>query len=219
MFGALLLIPLYLQGVRGYGAFDTGLSLLPWAFGAAISMPFGGMLFDRIGARPLVLAGGALIVIAAIMLTTVDLTTSGPGLAVPLALYGVGMGLSMMPLNTHLINAAPRELVGRVTSLVNALQAVVNSFTVALLATILTSRITAEAPAAVKSVMSHAPHSAAAPTKAATALLQQHIQLQASVSGYDDTFKVVVVMAVVGTLMALVLRRYPEAHVSLRKAA
>jgi EmrB/QacA subfamily drug resistance transporter len=206
MFGALLLVPLFLQGVRGYGAFDTGLSLLPWAFGAAVAMPIGGILFDKIGARPLVLGGGALIVGAAIMLTGVDLTTTGPGMMLPLALYGVGMGLAMMPLNTHLINAAPRALVGRVTSLINALQAVVNSFTVALLATILTSRITADIPSATETVMVHATRGGKPLSRAAVGLVQQQVQLRASAAGYDDTFKVVVAMATLGTILAIVLR-------------
>lgn len=203
MFGALLLIPLYLQGVRGYGAFDTGLSLLPWAFGAGLAMPIGGILFDKVGARPLVLGGGALIAIAAFMLVGVNSATTGPGLIPPLVLYGVGMGLAMMPLNTHLINAAPRTLVGRVTSLTNALQAVVNSLTVSLLATVLTSRISADVPAAAAAVAAQAQH-AAPLSKAARAGL---VQLHASVAGYDDTFKLVVVMAVIGTVVAIVLRR------------
>src|SRR5262249_50872470 len=129
LFGVLLLVPLFLQQVRGYGAFDTGLSLLPQAIGAAIAMPFGGMLFDRIGARPLVFAGSLLMAIAAFILAQVSVSTTGWDLILPLGMYGVGMGLMLMPLNTHLINAAPRELVSRVTSLTNALQQVISSLT------------------------------------------------------------------------------------------
>ena len=55
-------------------------------------------------------------------------------------MMGLGMGLSMMPLNTHVLNAAPRKLVGRVTPLTAAQQVVV-SFAVAGLTGFLTSAL------------------------------------------------------------------------------
>lgn len=140
LFGGIFLIPLFLQQVRGYGAFDTGIALLPQALASAVFMPIGGVLFDRIGARPLVVAGCSLMVGASLMLTHLTIATQRQDLIVPLAMYGMGMGLMMMPLNTHLINAASRSLVSRVTALTNALQQVVNSLTIAALATILTSQ-------------------------------------------------------------------------------
>jgi MFS family permease len=188
LFGTLFLIPLFLQQVRHYGAFNTGLTLLPQALAAAVAMPIGGALFDRIGARPLVISGGALMAIATLLLAQVGLTTQGPDLILPLAMYGIGMGLMLMPLNTHLINAAPRELVSRVTSLTNALQQVISSLTIAGLATILTSRITAN-------------------VNAAGAVATKHAVLKATATGFDETFKVMVVMAIIGALMGLVLRR------------
>ncbi|KAI7249783.1 hypothetical protein KC345_g11719, partial [Hortaea werneckii] len=62
-------------------------------------------------------------------------------LILPLALLGAGMGLSLMPLNTHLIQASPPKLVGRVTSLTNAAQQVMSSFAIAGLMTILTRKM------------------------------------------------------------------------------
>ncbi|MGH2410356.1 MAG: DHA2 family efflux MFS transporter permease subunit, partial [Chloroflexota bacterium] len=46
LFGTLFLVPLFLEQARGYGAFDAGLSMLPYAIAAAIFMPLGGALFD-----------------------------------------------------------------------------------------------------------------------------------------------------------------------------
>jgi len=148
LFGSLFLVPLFLQQARGYGAFDTGLILLPQAIAAALFMPIGGVLFDRIGARPLVAVGLAIVAGATFLLSRVGVTTQGRDLILPLAMSGAGMGLMLMPLNTHLLNAAPRALVGRVTSLTNALQQVVNSLSIAGLATILTARTTTHIAAA-----------------------------------------------------------------------
>jgi hypothetical protein len=61
LFGVLFLIPLFLQQVCGYGAFDTGPYLLPQVIAEGHAQPRGGLLFDRLSARPPVLACLALI--------------------------------------------------------------------------------------------------------------------------------------------------------------
>jgi EmrB/QacA subfamily drug resistance transporter len=203
LFGTLFLVPLFLQEVRGYGAFDTGLILLPQAIAAGVFMPISGMLFDRIGARPLVIGGSALIAISAFLLTGINETTRGTNLILPLALMGAGMGLMMMSLNTQVINAAPRKLVSRVTSLTNALQQVVSSLTIAALATILTSRATLHTSAAKAAFAVQHPHPTG--TGATTAL--QVALGHAFALAFDDTFRVLVVGAVIATGMGFILRR------------
>jgi EmrB/QacA subfamily drug resistance transporter len=209
LFGVLFLVPLYLQQVRGYGAFDTGLILLPQAIAAAVFMPIGGSLFDRIGARPLVMVGLGIVAVAAFLLSGVSGTTQGSDLILPLAMMGAGMGLMMMPLNTHIINAAPRSLVSRVTSLTNALQQVVASLTVAALATILTSRLTFHLSAARAAVAAQR-HSAPSATHnlPAAALAQIHaLMAHAAALAFDDTFKVMAVFGLVGAALGVMLHR------------
>ncbi len=209
LFGALFLLPLFLQQVRGFGAFDTGLILLPQAISAAIFMPIGGALFDRIGARPLVMVGLGIVAVAAFLLSSVTATTQGTDLILPLAMMGAGMGLMMMPLNTHIINSAPRELVSRVTSLTNALQQVVASLTVAGLATILTSRLTVHM-AAARATLAAQHHGATGPTQGLPPAVQAQIHAllaHASSLAFDDTFRVMAVFALVGAVLGIMLRR------------
>ncbi|MDB5074591.1 MAG: family efflux transporter permease subunit [Chloroflexi bacterium] len=215
LFGTLFLIPLFLQQVRGFGAFDTGLSLLPQAIAAGATMPIGGALFDKIGARPLVVVGGALMAIATFLLTQVSPSTQGTDLILPLVMYGIGMGLMLMPLNTHLINAAPRDLVSRVTSLTNALQQVISGLTIAGLTTILTSQASYHA---ARTLMAKATNGASSGAATATGSLPQPLAKLFS-TAFSNTFKVMVAMAIIGALMGLVLRRnhaaqaaQPEAH-------
>ena len=61
LFGAMILIPLYLQQIKGYTALETGLILLPQALASGVGMPLGGRLFDKIGARPLAFVGLGII--------------------------------------------------------------------------------------------------------------------------------------------------------------
>ena len=141
MFGTFFLIPLFLQQVRGYGAFETGLYTLPIAIASAVFMQIGGRVFDRIGVRPPVLVGMTLIATAMWLLSGLQGGTTGAQMLLPMAVLGAGMGSMMMALNTHLLNSAPRELVGRVTSLTAALQNVMGSLAIATFATIVQARI------------------------------------------------------------------------------
>jgi EmrB/QacA subfamily drug resistance transporter len=203
MFGAIFLLPLFLQNARGYGAFDTGLILLPQALASGLIMPIGGYLFDKIGARWLVVVGLGLVSVAIYQYYNVDVTTTGRDLLVPLILSGAGMGLMMMPLNTHLMNKSPRKLVSRVTSLTNALQQVINSLAVAALVTILTSRMTSR----MAELQAAAGATGAAPKPADMTPEMKQAMLGAAVKAFSDTFSIMVYIAIAGALMGLLLRR------------
>jgi len=181
LFGTLFLIPIFLQIAKGYSAFDTGLILLPQALAAGIFMPIGGKLFDRFGARPIVIAGLSIVTIAGFILSQLSADTTLLTLMIPIALLGAGMGLSMMPLNTHIMQSAPKELVSRVTSLTAAAQQVMTSFAIAGLSTILASRV------------EH--YSATNPGP------------NVVYSSYGDTFFILASISIVGALTAFLLRR------------
>lgn len=185
LFGAMILIPIYLQSVRNYSALDTGLIMLPQAIGSMLFMPIGGKLFDKIGARPLSLVGISVVAAGLFLYSRMELDTPLIMILVPLFLLGCGMGLSMMALNTHVLNAAPRRLVSRVTPLTTAAQQVVSSFAVAGLTGFLTTR-----------------------TKDHVAALgQEGNQLQAIVSAYGDTFLLSMSLALVGVALSIFLRK------------
>lgn len=145
MFGTFFLIPVFLQQVRGYSPFQTGLITLPNALVAAMTMPLAGRLFDKVGARPPVFVGLLIVMSAFWMLSGISATTTAWDLMVPLAVMGGGMGLAMMPLGTHVLNTAPRHLVSRVTSLTGSCQNVVASLAIASFTTVLQNRFVANA--------------------------------------------------------------------------
>ena len=213
LFGGIFLVPLFLQQVRGYGAFDTGLTMMAQALTAALFMPIGGRLFDRIGARPLVVVGLSLVTVGTFLLTRLTNTTSGTDLIVPLALRGAGMGLTMMSINTHLLNAAPRALVSRVTSLTQALQNVVNGLGIAALSTVLASRTATHIGAASAAL----PHTAPARTVPGGALPGPITAAMAS--GFNDALSIVSVVALVGVLLGFTLRRNLAAQRATAPAA
>jgi EmrB/QacA subfamily drug resistance transporter len=141
MFGTMFLVPLFLQQAHGFSPLKTGLIMLPQAIASGVFMPIGGKLSDRFGARPLVIGGMVLTILAALLLSNISGDSGAASVMLPLALLGAGMGLFMMPLNNHLIQSAPQNLVGRVTSLTNAAQQVMMSFAIAILMTISSTKL------------------------------------------------------------------------------
>jgi EmrB/QacA subfamily drug resistance transporter len=192
LFGTFFMVPLFLQQVRGYGSFETGLIMLPQALASAIFMQIGGRAFDRIGARWPVLFGITLLGISMWLLSRLDGSTTGLDLWLPLSLSGAGMGSMMMALSSHLLNSAPRELVGRVTSLQGALQNVVGSLAIATFATVLQARV----PIHVAQVAADA---AGQPSPAMLA--------DAAAWAFGDVFRVALGLALVAWALAWTLRR------------
>lgn len=140
MFGMIFSIPVFMQSLMHMSAFKAGIWTLPQALAAGLFMPIGGRLYDRIGARPLVLIGLTIVAVGAFLISRIDPSDNAWNFFLPRAMLGMGMGLSFLALNTHLIQSAPSNLVGRVTSLTSATQQVVTSFSVAGLTTIIANR-------------------------------------------------------------------------------
>src|SRR5205809_508391 len=92
LFGALILLPLYYQIVRGESPLATGLLLVPQGVGAALAMPVAGRLTDEVGAGVVIPAGIVLALAGTAAYTQVGAGTSYALLAGALLLIGLGLG-------------------------------------------------------------------------------------------------------------------------------
>ncbi|MGW1264952.1 DHA2 family efflux MFS transporter permease subunit, partial [Streptomyces drozdowiczii] len=158
-FGASLLFPLYFQQVRGESAFDAGLLLAPQGIGAMITMPIAGMLADRIGPGKIVITGIAVITVGMGMFTQLTADTSYAYIITALAIMGLGMGASMMPIMASALATLREHTVARGSTLMNIVQQVAASIGTALFSVLLTNGIkdiTATTPAGIKDQMGDA---------------------------------------------------------------
>jgi EmrB/QacA subfamily drug resistance transporter len=137
MFGTMLLLPLYLQEVHGYNAIDTGLLLLPQAITAAVSMPIGGYLTDRIGPKWVVGTGMILLTIGSVVLAQIHYNSSNLLVIGALMLRGFAMGFAMMPTMSAALARVPRRYASRASSITNTLQRLSSSVGIAVLVTVL----------------------------------------------------------------------------------
>jgi EmrB/QacA subfamily drug resistance transporter len=147
-FGAMLLLPLYYQIVRGDSALDAGLLLAPQGLGAMVTMPIAGRLTDRTGAGRIVLVGLALVMIGTLPFAFVGAHTSYWLLGAALFVRGMGMGATMMPAMSAAYQTLTRAAVARATTALNIVQRVGGSIGTAVLAVVLQHQITQRVPGA-----------------------------------------------------------------------
>ena len=223
LFGATFLLPVFLQNLRGLGAMETGMLLIPQAFTVALVMPISGRIFDRFGPTVVLVPGAVLLTYATYLFANLSLETTNVKIIEVLMIRGVGMGLAMMPATTAAMNAVPRNLIPRATALANALQRIAVSFGTAIMATVLTTRqtyqfavlsqtITSFSPG-VQTAMAHARAMLAAhhlPEAAAhqvgSLLLYQVVATSAAVRAFDDTFYFAAVVCIPAILAAFLVR-------------
>jgi EmrB/QacA subfamily drug resistance transporter len=137
LFGALILLPLYYQIVRGESPLATGLLLVPQGAGAALAMPIAGWLTDKIGARTVIPVGILAALAGTAAYTQVGAHTSYAFLAVALFVIGLGLGSTIVPSMAVAYQTVPREAVANATSAINIIQRVAGSVGTALLAVVL----------------------------------------------------------------------------------
>ena len=147
LFGALILLPLYLQLVRGETPLATGLLLAPQGLGAALAMPLAGRLTDELGARRVIPVGIVLALLGTAAYTRVEADTSYGLLGGALFVIGLGLGSTIMPSMAVAYQAVPPTAVAQATAAVNVIQRIAASVGTALLAVVLQRAVVARLPA------------------------------------------------------------------------
>ncbi|GLY89784.1 MFS transporter [Actinoallomurus iriomotensis] len=141
LFGFQILIALYLQEVRGYGAAGTGLAMLPAALAiATVSLLLSARLNARFGERRVLLAGIALLVVGIGLLTRLPVHAGYAVDLLPTMLLASGFGLATSALTTLGMSGAGAADAGLVSGLFNTSQQVGGALGVAVLSTFAASR-------------------------------------------------------------------------------
>jgi EmrB/QacA subfamily drug resistance transporter len=146
VFGALLLVPLYFQGVRGESALRSGLLLAPQGLGAMLVMPLAGRLTDRVGVGRVVIPGLVLVMASAFGLTGLSGDTSYWLIGALLFVLGLGIGLSMMPIFSGAMQTLRRASIARASTSLNIIQQVGASIGTAVMTVLLTSALSERVP-------------------------------------------------------------------------
>jgi EmrB/QacA subfamily drug resistance transporter len=211
MFSQFFFMTLYMQNILHYSPLQTGVRFLPSTLVIIVMGPLAGRLTDRIGSRPLITLGLALVAGALGLQSTLNIHT-GYGLLLPgFILMGLGMGLVMSPMSTAAMNAVDRTKAGAASGVLSMSRMVGGSVGLAimgaLVATIGRADLNASLPhvsAAVKTKIANALGSGAVPgghTSHAIVAATNH----AFVSALGTGLKVGAAVALIGATLTWVL--------------
>jgi EmrB/QacA subfamily drug resistance transporter len=121
VFGAMILMPLYYQSVRGQDPVMTGLLVAPTGIGAVIATRFASRLTDRFGSGRTALAGGLVAAAGTAPFMFLGDATPYAWLAASMVVRGIGVSLCMIPAMTASYRAIPPEKIGDGTTQLSVL--------------------------------------------------------------------------------------------------
>jgi DHA2 family multidrug resistance protein len=232
LFGAEFLLPLYLQTLRGKSALETGVILLPLALSSGVVVPLAGKLYDKVGARPLMIVGFGLLAINTWQFSQLTADTPIGWILALMAIRGVALGLTVQTTVVASLSVVTKREYSRASSLSNATRQVVQSIGVAVLATILATALSAEIRQYQNTVLDQPrssgstpialcpPLPASIPTTTPTtgapggpspqqlaALLQE--ACQQSIKGYENAYKLTFYFALLAMALGALLPGWP----------
>jgi len=112
MLGMFFFLTLYMQNILRYSPLEAGIRFLPTTLMVIVIAPIAGRQTDRIGPRPLITAGLALVAVSLVWQSFLT-PTSGFGFLLPgFVLMGIGIALVMSPMTTAAMNAVDRSKAG-----------------------------------------------------------------------------------------------------------
>ncbi|MBL3698176.1 DHA2 family efflux MFS transporter permease subunit [Leucobacter luti] len=122
LLGVMNTLPLYLQGSLIVSALVTGLALLPGGLLEAVLSPIAGRLFDRVGPRPLIIPGMALVMGSLFWLSTIDERTSVWLVVAVHVVFSVGLAALFTPVMTTALGSLPANLYSHGSAIMNTMQ-------------------------------------------------------------------------------------------------
>jgi DHA2 family multidrug resistance protein len=224
IFGSMFLLPLYLQNLLNYTAFQTGIILAPTAISVAIVSPFSGLISDRIGPRVPLFFGTVLMAYSLYLYKDLSLNSDYWFLFWPQVMRGAGLGLINAPLMSAAINAVRREQTSIASSLLTIIMQVGGAFGVAILGATLERRqyfhyahylqqinnafspAVYQAQLAMQQLLLKAGYSPAVVLVKGKNLMALWVQRQAAVGAFGDAFVFSALIIALGIVPALLIR-------------
>jgi len=232
LYGALFLLPLFLQELLGYPAMKSGLALMPRSLAMAVCMPVAGLMYNRVGPRVLVGTG---LVVSAFSFWDLAHLTSDTGIwdiLLPQVWQGVGFSLLFVALSTAALSTIPRSKMTAASGLYNVVRQVMGSVGIAAAATelvrsqtryhdALATNVTIYDPAtqswlhAVTAGMVRAGADAYTALQRALNILNLNVTKQALVLAYNHVLWLVGVLFLFSVPLVLLLRGHRDAKVEV----
>lgn len=191
MIGVEMVLPLYLQIVKGMSAFHSGLTLLPGALMIGVMSPITGNAFDKFGPKDLARMGMFLLTAGTIPFLFLTQDTPVLDIVILYMIRMFGISMVMMPVTTDGMNSLPFDLMSHGTAANNTVRQVFSSMGTAILVSVLTNVTNNLKPG--QSLLKSAP------------LQYKDNFFNATLSGYHAAFAVAILFCVIGLLISFMV--------------
>lgn len=186
-FATNIILPTYMQNALDINVFISGLAVLPGSFMMVILIPMGGRFYDKIGAKPIVVAGFISLIISMFFLTRISNSTALSILIVFHVLMCIGIALIITPLQTNSLNQLPKKYMAHGVAILNTSQQIAAAFGSSLFIGLMGARYVKYLELIEK------------PT-----LAQQHL---ATIDGATTSFTVALGVVLVGLILSFFIKR------------
>lgn len=187
--GGTTILPIYMQDMHDFTAFESGLMLMPGAIVMGIMSPITGRIFDKVGAKWLAVIGLSIITVTTFLFSDLSLKTSFTYLAAVNAVRMFGVAMVMMPVTTAGLNQLPQRLIAHGTAMNNTMRQVAGSIGTAILVTVMTNN----------------------------ALNPKEYGLEGLVHGVNVSFVVAASVAIIGVILSFFIKRTSPQEKRTRK--
>lgn len=224
MFGSTFLMPIYLQNSLGYTALQSGAVFLPVGIIQGFIAPISGRISDKINPKLPIIAGVLLMAFSFYLNSKLSFLTEVRSIMPSLYLRGLGMGLMFTAMNTIALLEIPREKMAQASGISNSIRQLGGSLGVAVLATLLTSRVNYHVQQyggavsqnsevfqqTTKNMKFHLSHdegsSPGDATKQSQYIILSNLNTQAYIQGINDDFLLAGIITLTGVIPILFLR-------------
>ena len=140
LYSSLVLLPIYLQTLLGYPAYNAGLALSPRGLGSLATTPLAGYLTSKTDPRRLLAFGLVLGSLTMFNLSGLNLNAGYWDILWPQVFQGVALSFLFIPLMALSMAGIPKEKMGNATSIFNLMRNIGGSFGIAIMTTFLARR-------------------------------------------------------------------------------
>jgi len=223
MFGAIVMLPLYFQVVKGYTATSAGLKLIPLMLGIVSTSIVSGKMISKHGHyKRFPIMGTTLMTLGILLMTRLQIDTPYWEISIYAIMVGAGLGLSMQTIVIALQNAVEFKDMGVATSSNTFFRSLGSVFGTAIFGSILTNRVVhymasgfGELAKTNPSALSGFDMTKLAGLTTNTAVLKtfppvvKHTALEAFVNSFHIVFYAAAPVTLLGLILALMLRETP----------
>ena len=230
MFGSTFLLPLYLQNSMGYTALQSGAVFLPVGIIQGFMSPVSGIFSDKVNAKGPVILGVGLLVLSFYLNSELSFLTERSYVMTSLYLRGFAMGMIFTPLSTMSLLTLPREKMAQASGISNTIRQIAGSMGVALLSTVLTSRVNFHAQVyggaiqsgsqvfqnTTRNIATYIQHNAGSSyttaLKQSQSIIMSNVSSQAFIQGINDDFLLAAGITMLGFIPILMLKSKKKAQ-------